>query len=193
MVDPILMKSDGYPTYHLANVIDDHFMKISHILRAQEWIPSGPVHIMLYEAFGWEPPKYAHLPMVIGKDGKKLSKRHGATSLIQFRYGGYIPEGLINYVTLVGWSFDDKREFFTKEEFEKVFTLDKINKAPGTFDYNKLDWFNGQYLRKLSDQKLEELLIPILEDAAVVSKPIPRKTTCRSGLAAATSSASMAE
>ena len=172
MVDPVLMKSDGYPTYHLANVIDDHLMKITHILRAQEWIPSGPVHIMLYEAFGWEPPKYAHLPMVMGKDGKKLSKRHGATSVIQFREGGYIPEGLINYVTLVGWSFDDKREFFTKEEFEKVFDIKKINKSAGTFDYKKLDWFNGQYLRKLSDEKLEKLLIPILEREGVVSNPI---------------------
>ncbi|MGL1892629.1 MAG: glutamate--tRNA ligase [Spirochaetaceae bacterium] len=172
MVDPILMKADGFPTYHLANVIDDHFMEITHILRAQEWIPSAPVHKMLYEAFGWTPPQYAHLPMVIGKDGKKLSKRHGATSLIQFRDGGYIPEGLINYVTMVGWAFDDKREFFTKEEFEEVFTLDKINKSAGTFDYKKLDWFNGQYLRKLEDTKLEALLIPILENAKVVSKPI---------------------
>lgn len=172
MVDPILMKADGFPTYHLANVIDDHFMEISHILRAQEWIPSGPVHVMLYEAFGWEPPKYAHLPMVIGKDGKKLSKRHGATSVIQFREGGYIPEALINYVTMVGWAYDDKREFFTKEEFEELFTLDKINKSAGTFDYKKLDWFNGQYLRKLEDDKLGELLIPILEKASVVSTPI---------------------
>ncbi len=172
MVDPILMKGDGFPTYHLANVIDDHFMEISHILRAQEWIPSGPVHVMLYEAFGWTPPQYAHLPMVIGKDGKKLSKRHGATSLIQFRDGGYIPEGLINYVTMVGWAFDDKREFFTKEEFEQLFSLEKINKSAGTFDYKKLDWFNGQYLRKLEDSKLGDLLIPILEKEGVVSNPI---------------------
>ncbi|MBN2618884.1 MAG: glutamate--tRNA ligase [Spirochaetales bacterium] len=172
MVDPILMKADGFPTYHLANVIDDHLMKITHILRAQEWIPSGPVHVMLYNAFGWEPPIYAHLPMVMGKDGKKLSKRHGATSLIQFREGGYIKEGLINYVTLVGWSFDDKREFFTKEEFEELFCLEKISKSPGIFDYKKLDWFNGQYLRKLDDSRLEELLIPILEKEGVVSNPI---------------------
>lgn len=172
MVDPILMKADGYPTYHLANVIDDHLMKITHILRAQEWIPSGPVHVMLYEAFGWEPPKYAHLPMVMGKDGKKLSKRHGSTSLIQFRDGGYIKEGLINYVTMVGWAFDDKREFFTKDEFEELFSLEKISKSPGVFDYKKLDWFNGQYLRKLPDNQLEELLIPILERDGVVSNPI---------------------
>ena len=175
MVDPVLMKSDGFPTYHLANVIDDHLMGITHILRAQEWIPSGPVHIMLYNAFGWTPPQYAHLPMVMGKDGKKLSKRHGATSVIQFREGGYIPEGLINYVTLVGWSFDDKREFFTKEEFEKLFDITKINKSAGTFDYKKLDWFNGQYLRKLSDQELEELLIPVLVKEGVVSNPITDK------------------
>ncbi|QEN05947.1 glutamate--tRNA ligase [Thiospirochaeta perfilievii] len=175
MVDPILMKGDGFPTYHLANVIDDHLMKITHILRAQEWIPTGPVHVMLYEAFGWEPPKYAHLPNVNGKDGKKLSKRHGSTSIKQFIDGGYIPEGLINYVTLVGWSYDDKREFFTKEEFEQLFTLDKISKSPGIFDYKKLDWFNGQYLRKLEDSKLEELLIPILESSGVVSNPITQQ------------------
>ena len=141
-------------------------------LRAQEWIPSAPVHVMLYEAFGWEHPIYAHLPNVNGKDGKKLSKRHGSTSLVQFREGGYIPEGLINYVTLVGWSYDDKREFFTKEDFEQLFTLDKISKSPGIFDYKKLDWFNGQYLRKLEDSRLEELLIPVLERANVVSNPI---------------------
>lgn len=172
MVDPILMKGDGFPTYHLANVIDDHFMEITHILRAQEWIPSAPVHVMLYEAFGWTPPQYAHLPNVNGKDGKKLSKRHGSTSLVQFINGGYIKEGLINYITMVGWAFDDKREFFTKEEFEQLFSLDKISKSAGIFDYKKLDWFNGQYLRKLDDSKLGDLLIPILENEGVVSKPI---------------------
>lgn len=170
--DPVLMKSDGYPTYHLANVIDDHLMGITHILRAQEWIPSGPLHVLLYEAFGWEPPKYCHLPMVMGKDGKKLSKRHGATSVIQFREGGYLPEAVLNYVTLVGWAFDGEREFFTKEELKELFTLDKISKSPGVFDYKKLDWFNGQYLREKSDEELREILIPILEKNGTVSASI---------------------
>jgi glutamyl-tRNA synthetase len=119
--DPILLKSDGFPTYHLANVIDDHLMGITHIMRAQEWIPSGPLHILLYEAFGWEPPMYCHLPMVMGKDGQKLSKRHGSTSVRDFKEKGYLPEALINYVSMVGWSYDGQREFFSKEDLEQVF------------------------------------------------------------------------
>ncbi len=129
--DPVLLKSDGFPTYHLANVIDDHLMGITHIMRAQEWIPSGPLHILLYEAFGWDPPKYCHLPMVMGKDGQKLSKRHGSTAVRDFRRAGYLPEAVVNYISLLGWSYDDKTEFFTREELEKVFSLEKINKPPG--------------------------------------------------------------
>lgn len=169
--DPILLKSDGFPTYHLANVIDDHFMKISHILRAQEWIPSGALHVLLYEAFGWDPPVYCHLPMVMGKDGQKLSKRHGSTSVIDFRTKGYLPEAIINYVSLVGWSYDDKREFFTKEELEKVFSLEKINKAPGVFDYKKLEWFNGQYIRKMPLDKITDMVLPYLINENLVSDP----------------------
>lgn len=170
--DPILLKSDGFPTYHLANVIDDHLMGITHILRAQEWIPSGPLHVILYKAFGWEPPVYCHLPMVMGKDGQKLSKRHGSTSVRDFREKGYLPEALLNYVSLVGWSFDGEREFFTKEELEKVFDLNKIIKSPGVFDYKKLDWFNGQYIRQTSDERLKSLIIPYLEKAGFVSTPL---------------------
>lgn len=175
--DPILLKSDGFPTYHLANVIDDHLMGVTHIMRAQEWIPSGPLHIILYEAFGWEPPVYCHLPMVMGKEvdpvtGEvhfaKLSKRHGSTSVRDFRQKGYLPEALLNYVSLVGWSFDGEKEFFTKEELEKVFCLEKINKAPGVFDYQKLDWFNGQYIRQKSDNELADLLMPYLVDAGIL-------------------------
>jgi len=170
--DPILLKSDGFPTYHLANVIDDHMMHITHIMRAQEWIPSGPLHILLYEAFGWEAPLYCHLPMVMGKDGQKLSKRHGSTSVRDFKDKGYLPEALMNYVSLVGWSYDGEREFFTKEELEEVFTLEKINKAPGIFDYKKLDWFNGQYIRMKSDQELAQLLLPHMVEAGFVSEPL---------------------
>ncbi|MDT4762388.1 glutamate--tRNA ligase [Sphaerochaeta sp. PS] len=170
--DPVLLKSDGFPTYHLANVIDDHMMGITHIMRAQEWIPSGPLHILLYEAFGWDPPLYCHLPMVMGKDGQKLSKRHGSTSVRDFRLKGYLPEALMNYVSMVGWSYDGQREFFTKEELESVFTLEKINKAPGVFDYKKLDWFNGQYIRQKSDGELSSLLLPYLVEAGFVSLPL---------------------
>ncbi len=170
--DPVILKSDGYPTYHLANVIDDHLMKITHILRAQEWLPSGPLHIILYNAFGWEPPKYCHLPMVMGKDGQKLSKRHGSTSVTAFREAGYLPEAVLNYISLLGWSFDDSREFFSKEDLEKLFTLEKINKASSVFDYKKLEWFNGQYIRKLSDEEFTELILPELQKTGIISDPV---------------------
>lgn len=169
--DPVLLKSDGYPTYHLANVIDDHLMGITHIMRAQEWIPSGPLHVLLYEAFGWNPPIYCHLPMVMGKDGQKLSKRHGSTSVRDFRTKGYLPEALTNYVSMVGWSYDGEREFFTKDELCKLFSLEKITKAPGVFDYKKLDWYNGMYIRQKSDEELTELLLPYLFDAGFVGNP----------------------
>jgi len=160
--DPVLLKSDGYPTYHLANVIDDHFMNITHILRAQEWLPSCPLHVVLYDAFGWKPPQYCHLPMVMGSNGQKLSKRHGATAVRDFIEKGYLAEAIINNVSLIGWAYDDSREFFTKEDLEKLFTLDKLSKSPGVFDYKKLDWFNGHYIREKSNEELKELLIPYL-------------------------------
>ncbi len=169
--DPVIVKTDGFPTYHLANVIDDHLMGITHIMRAQEWIPSGPLHVLLYQAFGWEPPKYCHLPLVMGKDGSKLSKRHGATSLRDFRLGGYLPEAITNYISLLGWSYDDSREFFTREDLEKLFTLEKLNKAPAVFDYKKLEWFNGQYIRQRSPESLKELLLPILQKDGIISNP----------------------
>lgn len=170
-VDPVLLKSDGYPTYHLANVVDDHFMEISHILRAQEWIPSGPLHILLYQALGWEPPEYCHLPFVTGTDGRKLSKRHGATSIIEFRQGGYLPDALINYISLLGWSYDDSREFFSVAELEKLFSLEKLNKSPGVFDYKKLEWFNGAYIRERSDDELARDLVPFLQRAELLTDP----------------------
>ncbi len=173
--DPVLMKSDGFPTYHLANVVDDHLMKITHILRAQEWIPSGAMHVLLYKAFGWEPPAYCHLPMVMGKDGQKLSKRHGSTSVVDFRKRGYLPEAIINYVTMVGWAYDDSREFFTKEELEKLFSLEKINKAPGVFDYKKLEWFNGQYIRKKSESEIIEEVIPYLKKDGIISEDVTER------------------
>ena len=169
--DPVMLKSDGYPTYHLANVVDDHLMKISHILRAQEWIPSAALHVLLYRAFQWETPEYCHLPMVMGKDGQKLSKRHGSTAVRDFRKQGYLPEAVLNYVSLLGWSYDDEREFFTREELEELFELEKLNKAPGVFDYKKLEWFNGQYIRKKSDEELRTLLLPYLEEAGLVGSP----------------------
>ncbi len=167
----MLLKSDGFPTYHLASIIDDHFMEITHILRAQEWLPSAPLHVLLYKAFDWNPPAFCHLPMVLGKDGQKLSKRHGSTSIKDFREAGYIPEALLNYISLIGWSYDDSREFFTIEELEKLFSLDKLNKAPGIFDYKKLDWFNGQYIRKKSNDDFIAAVLPYLIKDGIVSDP----------------------
>jgi glutamyl-tRNA synthetase len=161
--DPVLIKSDGFPTYHMANVVDDYLMGITHIMRAQEWLPSAPLHVILYRAFGWEPPRLCHLPMVMGKDGQKLSKRHGATSVREFRRLGYLPEALLNYVALVGWSYDDSREFFSLVELEKFFSMEKINKSPAVFDYQKLDWFNGSYMRKQSPDQFARLIEPVLK------------------------------
>lgn len=170
--DPVLLKSDGFPTYHLANVVDDHYMQITHVLRAQEWVPTAPVHLQLYRAFGWEPPQFCHLPVVLGKDGQKLSKRHGATSVIDFRRQGYLPEALMNYVVRLGWSYDDSRELFTKEELEKLFSLERLNKSPGAFDYKKLEWFNGVYIRERSDQDIFDLITPYLQEAELVQEPM---------------------
>ena len=167
----MLIKSDGFPTYHLANIVDDHLMEITHVLRSQEWISSGPLHILLYKAFGWTPPAFCHLPMVLGADGHKLSKRHGSTSLIEFREKGYLPEALINYVSLLGWSYDGVKEFFTREELEKLFSLDKLNKAGAVFDYKKLDWFNGQYIRRKNPEALAGNVTEWLQKAMVVATP----------------------
>ena len=158
--DPVLLKSDGFPTYHLANVVDDHLMGISHVLRAQEWLPSTPLHVLMYEAFGWEPPLFCHLPMVMGQDGKKLSKRHGSTSVDEFRRQGYLPEALLNYVALLGASYEEGRDIFSLEELARLFKLDKLNKAPAVFDYKKLEWYNGQYIRMRPDAELAELALP---------------------------------
>jgi glutamyl-tRNA synthetase len=160
--DPILLKSDGFPTYHLANVIDDHLMRITHVMRAQEWIPSAPLHKIMYDAFGWESPELIHLPMVLGQDGHKLSKRHGATAVDEFRKAGYMPDALINYIAHLGCSFEEGREIFTLKEMEGLFKLEKLNKAPAVFDYQKLEWYNGQYIRQKTDAELARAVKPFL-------------------------------
>jgi glutamyl-tRNA synthetase len=158
--DPVLLKSDGFPTYHLANVVDDHLMGISHVLRAQEWLSSTPLHVIMYRSFGWEPPAFCHLPMVMGQDGKKLSKRHGATSIAEFRRQGYLPEALINYVALLGASYQEGKDLYTLAELAEGFSLDKLNKAPAIFDYKKLAWYNGQYIRMKGNADLAVLALP---------------------------------
>ena len=167
--DPVLLKSDGFPTYHLANVVDDHLMEITHILRAQEWISSVPLHVIMYKSFGWTPPEFCHLPMVMGEDGKKLSKRHGATSIDEFRLKGYLPEALLNYVALLGASYEADKDIYTLDELAQHFSLEKLNKAPAIFDYKKLDWYNGQYIRMKTDNELAALCLPFAKAAGLFS------------------------
>ncbi|MDR0409786.1 MAG: glutamate--tRNA ligase [Spirochaetaceae bacterium] len=158
--DPVLLKSDGFPTYHLANVVDDHLMGITHVLRAQEWLASTPLHVILYRAFGWDAPLFCHLPMVMGQDGKKLSKRHGATSVDEFRKKGFLPEALVNYVALLGASYEEGKEMYSLPELCARFSLEKLNKAPAVFDYKKLEWYNAQYIRMKPDGELAALALP---------------------------------
>jgi glutamyl-tRNA synthetase len=165
--DPVLMKSDGFPTYHLANVVDDHLMEITHVLRGQEWLPSVPIYVILYKALGREPPVYCHLPMVMGKDGHKLSKRLGATSVREFRKQGYLADALLNCIALVGWAYDGTRELFTLKELEDLFDLGKLSKSPGVFDYQKLEWFNGTYIRAKSAKELAAHIAPFMREAGL--------------------------
>jgi len=160
--DIVLLKSDGFPTYHLANVIDDHLMKISHVIRGEEWVSSTPKHIVLYNAFGWVIPTFAHVPVILAKGGGKLSKRHGATMVKEFRHRGYLNDALLNFITLLGWSLDDKTEFFKMDELIKYFDLKNVNRAPAIFSYEKLDWFNGVYIRKKNVQEMYNLILPYL-------------------------------
>jgi glutamyl-tRNA synthetase len=174
--DFVLLKSDGYPTYHLANVIDDHLMQISHVLRADEWLASTPRHVLLYQALGWEPPQFAHLPMILGSDRSKLSKRHGATSLLEYRDQGYLPEAMVNFLALLGWSLDDRTELFSREELVKHFSLERLSKTAAIFDMNKLHWMNGVYLRRLSVEELTEKAMPFFEKylPAQIERPLDR-------------------
>jgi glutamyl-tRNA synthetase len=148
--DFVLLKSDGYPTYHLASIVDDHLMAISHVLRADEWLSSTPRHILLYQALKWEAPQFAHLPMILGPDRAKLSKRHGATTITEYQKQGYLPNAMINFLVLLGWSLDDRTELLSREELIKHFSLERVGKTAAIFNKDKLDWMNGVYSRKLS-------------------------------------------
>ncbi|MDP8267192.1 MAG: glutamate--tRNA ligase [Candidatus Tenebribacter davisii] len=154
--DQILIKSDGYPTYHLANVVDDHLMQISHVIRGEEWLSSVPKHLFLYEAFGWKPPKMCHLPLLLNPDKSKLSKRQGDVAVEDFLNKGYLPETLLNFVSLLGWHAPSDQEFYTLAELEKAFSLKRINKSGSVFDIEKLNWMNGQYLRNSELQIIGE-------------------------------------
>ncbi len=144
--DQVLLKSDGFPTYHLANVVDDYLMKISHVIRGDEWMSSTPKHVYLYEAFGWTPPTFMHMPLLLGKDGKKLSKRKNPTSIFFYRDCGYLPEAFVNFLTLMGYSMPGDREMYSFEEIVKEFDHKRIGVSGAVFDVLKLDWLNQQYL-----------------------------------------------
>ena len=163
--DQVLLKSDGYPTYHMAVVIDDHLMGITHIVRGEEWLSSVPKHVYLYEVLGWEVPVFVHLPTVLNEDRKKLSKRHGDVAVEDFMAKGYLPEGLINYLALVGWSPEDNQEIFTMEELVEAFSFERVAKTGGIFDINKLNWVNGHHIRNCDIDVLTELTIPFLKEA----------------------------
>jgi glutamyl-tRNA synthetase len=156
--DQVLLKSDGYPTYHLACVVDDQLMRISHVIRAEEWISSTPKHLMLYNAFGWEPPVFMHMPLLRNADRSKISKRKNPVSLEFYQRQGYLPEAMLNFLALLGWSMPDEREIFSLHDMIQAFSFDRLSLGGPIFDLQKLDWINATYLRQLSPQALAQRL-----------------------------------
>ena len=157
--DFVLLKSDGFPTYHLAAVVDDHAMEISHVLRAEEWLPSAPRHIRVYDALGWDPPMFAHLPIILAPDRSKLSKRHGATSILEYRAQGYLPQTMVNFLSLLGWSLDDRTEILSAPELVEGFSLERVSRSGAIFNMEKLEWMNGHYIRQLTARELADALL----------------------------------
>ena len=161
--DFVILKSDGMPTYHLAHVVDDFEMQITHVIRAEEWISSTPRHLLIHRGLGIEPPVYVHVPLLLGKDRSKLSKRHGARSVLEYRDEGYLPDAIFNFLALLGWSPGDDREVMSRTEIVESFTLGRILDSPAIFDTEKLEWLNGVYIRDMSDEQLAEAIVPMLE------------------------------
>ncbi|MEK7545719.1 MAG: glutamate--tRNA ligase [Patescibacteria group bacterium] len=168
--DYVLLKGDGYPTYHLANVIDDHMMETTHVIRGEEWLSSTPKHLLLYKAFGWTPPQFAHMPLLLNPDRSKLSKRQGDVAVEDYLANGYLPEALINFVALLGWNPSDEKEIYELRELIDAFELKDINSAGAVFNREKLDWLNGKYLRMMPIERLAERAAPFLERAGLVTK-----------------------
>jgi nondiscriminating glutamyl-tRNA synthetase len=155
--DQVLIKSDGFPTYHFANVVDDHLMEISHVIRGEEWLTSTPKHVLLYKMFGWEIPKFAHLPLLLNADRSKLSKRQGDVAVEDYRDKGILPQALVNFVALLGWNKGDDQEIFSLSELCEHFTLERVTKAGAVFDINKLYWMNGHYIRQMDENEYLEM------------------------------------
>ena len=174
--DFIIMKSDGYPTYHFASVVDDHLMEITHVIRGEEWISSTPKHVLQYQAFGWEPPKFAHPPLILGPDRSKLGKRHGSVAFLEYKERGFLPEAMLNFITLLGWSPGEDRELYSVEELIERFGLDGIVRNPAVFDIQKLEWMNGVYIRSADLDRLTALCLPFLQKAGMVPEnPAPEE------------------
>lgn len=171
--DFVILKSDGYPTYNFANVIDDHLMEITHVIRGNEFISSTPKHLMVYKAFNWQMPQFAHLPVLVGADRSKLSKRHGAKSALEFRKDGYLKEALLNFLALLGWSHPEGKEIFSMDEMIKLFDFKDFNSSSAYFDIAKLDWLNGEYIRSMSNEALENALDEYLVDHPSKGKIAP--------------------
>jgi glutamyl-tRNA synthetase len=175
--DFVLLKSDGYPTYHLAAQVDDHLMEITHVLRGEEWLPSAPRHFLVYEALGWDPPVFAHLSRVLGPDKAKLSKRHGAHAALEYRDQGYLPDAVVNFMALLGWSLDDRTEIISRETLVKHFDLDRVLPNPAVFNAEKLLWMNGMYIREMGQQDLADAVRPYLERD--LGRPVDHETLAR--------------
>ncbi|MDW8291087.1 MAG: glutamate--tRNA ligase [Armatimonadota bacterium] len=176
--DFVMLKSDGYPTYHLASVTDDHHMGITHVIRGEEWISSTPRHVQIYRALGWEIPKFAHLPMILGTDRKKLSKRHGSVQFVEYIQQGYLPEAMFNFLALLGWSADEDRELYSREELIERFDLSGVQENPAIFDGQKLLWMNGVYIRRKPIEELTQLCLPYLQEARLIPQnPSPEQVT----------------
>jgi glutamyl-tRNA synthetase len=171
--DQVLLKSDNFPTYHLANVVDDHLMQISHVIRGEEWTPSTPKHVVLYEAFGWDVPKFAHLPLLLNMDRTKLSKRQGDVAVEDYLKKGYVLQALLNFVALLGWNegSGSEKEIFTKDELVEKFKLENVNKSGAVFDSQKLKWMNGLYVREMDEAAFYQFVAPFLDSELVGDTP----------------------
>jgi glutamyl-tRNA synthetase len=162
--DQVLLKSDGFPTYHLAVVVDDHYMEISHVIRGEEWLPSTPKHILLYQYFGWQAPLFAHLPLLLNPDKSKLSKRQGDVSVDDYRLKGFLPEALVNFISFLGWNPGGTQEIFSLDELIKEFSLERVGKSGAVFNVEKLQWLNQQYIHRATHERLIEVLRPLLKE-----------------------------
>lgn len=168
--DQVLMKSDGFPTYHFAVVVDDYLMGITHVIRAEEWLPSTPKHIMLYQMFGWKAPEYAHLSLLVNEKKQKLSKRHGDVSVQDFKEKGYLPEAFVNFISFLGWNPGDEREIFSLKELENEFDFKRVGKPAAFFNIEKLNWYNSQYIKKMENEELVRAAIPYFINAGLASE-----------------------